>query len=162
MNILRCNQKCMFCKDHGIDFRFVHGIRVIYMPRNFGDFHFTAHWTEKGRFPTLLPSSKTKLSVYVWQKISKTVGIIRFRVVVYHFYSFVFTDVSNFHDPWTISKFIMWPFKNINWWSLVNVLVEHQNIPASLLWSFFFENPIQSRFIIYAIQVFFSLSVSQF
>jgi len=29
----------------------------------YGDSHFTARWTEKGLFPKLQPSSKTKLSV---------------------------------------------------------------------------------------------------
>jgi len=32
-------------------------------PGTFRDSHFAAHWTEKGRFPTLQLSSKTKLSV---------------------------------------------------------------------------------------------------
>jgi len=32
-------------------------------PGTFGDSHFIARWTEKGRFPTLEPLSKTKLSV---------------------------------------------------------------------------------------------------
>jgi len=86
MNI-RCNQKLMFCKDRGIDFSglIVQAIRpallgISILPpgifensnfnvRHYGDsLHFTARWTEKGSFPTLQPSSKTKLSVRVRQK----------------------------------------------------------------------------------------------
>jgi len=69
----------MFCKDCGIDIRFqclvMQGIRAWYVrpalfwisilpPSTFRDSHFTARWTEKGRFPTLQPLSKTKLSVH--------------------------------------------------------------------------------------------------
>jgi len=36
-------------------------------PGTFRDSHFTARWTEKRRFPTLQPSSETKLSVQAWQ-----------------------------------------------------------------------------------------------
>jgi len=32
-------------------------------PGTFGDSHFTARWTKKGRFPTLQLSLKTKISV---------------------------------------------------------------------------------------------------
>jgi len=36
------------------------GISIL-PPGTFEDLHFTACWTEKGRFPTLRPLSKTKI-----------------------------------------------------------------------------------------------------
>jgi len=80
MNI-RCNQKFVFYEDSGsIDFSvFVQRIHVISELSTLGDFHFTARyfwdshftalWTEKGRFPTLQPLLKSKLSVQASQKI---------------------------------------------------------------------------------------------
>jgi len=39
--------------------------------RHYGDSHLNAHWTKKGCFPTVQPSSKTKFSVQVWQITTK-------------------------------------------------------------------------------------------
>jgi len=54
MNI-RCNLKFMFCKDRGIVFRVVQGIRVIYEPSNLG-------------ISTLLPAGQKKVA---FQRINR-------------------------------------------------------------------------------------------
>lgn len=49
------------------------------------------------------------------KKNVKTVIIIRSSVKIYHFCSLVLTNFCDFDDPRTISRFLMWPSKKINW-----------------------------------------------
>jgi hypothetical protein len=62
---VRFNQRCVFCKDRGINFFF--WSRCEYDA--FGGLHFTARWMEKGHFPTLQTRSKTELFVRALQQI---------------------------------------------------------------------------------------------
>jgi len=78
---------------------------IHFTTRHYGDSHFTTSWSEKGWFPTLQPSSKTKLSgqarqqQYYKSNFSKICHYDKFINVTFENYNYIVQHIKAVMNP---------------------------------------------------------------